>query len=209
MKNFPNPRRFCDFSPNLTKNFAADVLRAGFAIASDCGEPETGDLLAGDYYVRVSETATHKAGEAATVNVPENLGEFVVTYDSNGGTGGVPVDEGVYKGGESATVRGNTGGPSGGPLARAGYSFTLWNTQADGQGADYRPGESLTFVDRDVALYAQWAGKTIKMTWNSQGGSAVPDTSKTYTERAKVAMPESDPAREDYVFDGWFTDPSG
>ncbi|MFD0711821.1 InlB B-repeat-containing protein [Paenibacillus sp. GCM10027626] len=77
---------------------------------------------------------------------------YTVTYNGNGSTGGsVPADSGAYESGETVTVLGNTGN-----LTKSGYTFAGWNTQADGQGADYTA--SKTFViTKDTVLYAKWS----------------------------------------------------
>ena len=38
---------------------------------------------------------------------------------------------------------------------RTGYTFTGWNTKADGSGNTYQPGKEVSWVD-NVTLYAQW-----------------------------------------------------
>ena len=55
-------------------------------------------------------------------------------------------------------------------FARSGYTFTGWNTQADGKGTAYKAGDSFTLTDKDTVLYAQW-GKN--------SGSAGTDKSTT------------------------------
>ena len=40
-------------------------------------------------------------------------------------------------------------------FTRQGYTFTGWNTAADGSGTSYAEGDSL-IVNADVTLYAQW-----------------------------------------------------
>ena len=42
-------------------------------------------------------------------------------------------------------------------FARSGYTFTGWNTQADGKGTAYKAGDSFTLTDKDTVLYAQWS----------------------------------------------------
>ena len=42
-------------------------------------------------------------------------------------------------------------------FARSGYTFTGWNTQADGKGTAYKAGNSFTLTDKDTVLYAQWS----------------------------------------------------
>ncbi len=74
---------------------------------------------------------------------------YYVTYNGNGATGGFVNDVTAYESGQSATVLANA-------FTRTdGYSFTGWNTAADGSGTDYAAGNTIT-MDDDVTLYAQW-----------------------------------------------------
>ncbi len=41
-------------------------------------------------------------------------------------------------------------------FSRNGYTFTGWNTKADGSGAAYGAGDNYTLIDGDNVLYAQW-----------------------------------------------------
>ena len=77
---------------------------------------------------------------------------YTVTYDGNGSTGGsAPVDgNNPYSSGATVTVLGNTGS-----LARTGYSFSGWNTAADGSGTTYSAGGSFTIAS-NTTLYAKW-----------------------------------------------------
>ncbi|NCU27442.1 cell wall-binding protein, partial [Candidatus Nomurabacteria bacterium] len=49
------------------------------------------------------------------------------------------------------TVAGNTG-----TLARTGYTFSGWNTAANGSGITYPVGAELLMGDANVRLYAYW-----------------------------------------------------
>lgn len=42
-------------------------------------------------------------------------------------------------------------------FTRSEYTFTGWNTQADGKGTAYKVGDSFTLTDKDTVLYAQWS----------------------------------------------------
>ena len=42
-------------------------------------------------------------------------------------------------------------------FTRNNYTFTGWNTQADGKGTAYKAGDSFTLTDKDTMLYAQWS----------------------------------------------------
>lgn len=73
-----------------------------------------------------------------------------LSYDANGGTGSMnPVT-----GNEGSTV---TIAESG--FIRSGYTFTGWNTQADGKGTSYKAGDSFTLAGKNTVLYAQWSKK--------------------------------------------------
>ncbi|MCX7775419.1 MAG: InlB B-repeat-containing protein [Spirochaetaceae bacterium] len=78
---------------------------------------------------------------------------YSVLYDANGATSGsVPIDSVEYRKGDTVTVQGNTGN-----LARTGYGFSGWNTNADGTGTAYQAGDTFAMGSADVTLYAQWS----------------------------------------------------
>jgi Alpha-tubulin suppressor and related RCC1 domain-containing proteins len=76
---------------------------------------------------------------------------YTVSYNANNATSGSPPSSGAYFSGESATISGNSGS-----LAKTGYAFVCWNTQADGSGTSYYSGDAMTLSASDVVLYAQW-----------------------------------------------------
>jgi uncharacterized repeat protein (TIGR02543 family) len=73
----------------------------------------------------------------------------------------VPVDNSVYHIEDTVTVLGNVGN-----LEKEGYTFSGWNTEADGSGTGYKAEDKFKMEDNDVILYAQWA-KKITVTANS------------------------------------------
>ncbi len=78
-----------------------------------------------------------------------------VTYDGNGNDGGFPptgYDTGVnyVQTGTSVTVLGNTGG-----YTKTGFTWSGWNTQANGSGTTYMPGQTIV-VEIGTTLYAIW-----------------------------------------------------
>ena len=80
----------------------------------------------------------------------ENITEYHVklTYDANGGEGA--IDSATGAAGKIVTVAQNE-------FTRNNYTFIGWNTQADGKGTAYKPGDSFTLTDKDTMLYAQWS----------------------------------------------------
>ena len=74
---------------------------------------------------------------------------YTVTYDGNGADSGKTTDPTAYTTGEKATVQANG-------FTRSGYTFTGWNTQADGKGMSCKAGDSID-VTGNIVLYAQWS----------------------------------------------------
>lgn len=77
---------------------------------------------------------------------------YTVTYNANGATGGTaPTDANEYLSGAEATVLDNTG-----TLVKIGYRFVGWNTEPDGSGTTYAPGDLLNIGDGNITLFAMW-----------------------------------------------------
>jgi len=94
-------------------------------------------------------------GPASTPSEPspaKSTVKFNVVYDGNGSTAGAaPSDVNSYASGATVTVLGNTG-----DLVRSGYTFSDWNTAANGSGTNYAGGNSFVMGSSNVTLYAQW-----------------------------------------------------
>ncbi len=77
-----------------------------------------------------------------------------VTYNANGATSGtVPSDTYLYGEGGTVTAKTNSG-----TLAKTGgYTFSGWNTKADGTGTDIATSGTFT-ITKDTVLYAKWSG---------------------------------------------------
>ena len=74
---------------------------------------------------------------------------YTVTYDANGGSGTMTDKNSPYAYGAAATVLTNG-------FTRSRYTFTGWNTQADGKGTSCKAGDSID-VTGNIVLYAQWS----------------------------------------------------
>lgn len=94
---------------------------------------------------------------------------YTVTYDGNGADSGKTTDNTAYATGTTATVKANG-------YTRNGYTFTGWNTKADGSGTPYKTGDWITMTS-SVILYAQWTRNS------SHGGD---DDDKYYFAIQKV-----------------------
>ena len=106
------------------------------------------DVVADNDYsftVKTIDASGKKSRTASSASIAANM--HYLQYDANDGTGNVATAYAVN--GTSVTIAYAT------PLSRTGYAFTGWNTQADGTGASYLPGDEYT-LDADATLYAQW-----------------------------------------------------
>lgn len=73
---------------------------------------------------------------------------YTVTYDGNGADSGKTTDNTAYATGAKATVKANG-------YTRDDYTFTGWNTKADGSDKSYAEGDPIEMLG-NVVLYAQW-----------------------------------------------------
>jgi len=133
-----------------------------------------------------------------------SLPTYNVVYNADlAESGSVPIDAQNYLEDSSVTVQGNTGG-----LTRVGYSFSCWNTSADGNGVDYTIGQSFTMGTSDVDLYAQWI-PVYTVTYHAEDADSgsVPVDSNYYPESvsATVIGNTGNLIRAGYFFDGWNT----
>jgi 6-phosphogluconolactonase len=95
-------------------------------------------------------------GGGGSAAPPPTTATYTVTYLGNGNTSGsVPIDSASYAQGTAVTLLGNTGS-----LARTGYAFAGWNTQANGGGTSYATGSSCTMGVANLTFYAQWTAST-------------------------------------------------
>jgi uncharacterized repeat protein (TIGR02543 family) len=110
-----------------------------------------------------------------------------VTYNDNGATGGnVPIDAASYVAGATVTVLGNSGS-----LVKTGYTFTSWNTAANGSGTPRAAGTSMTMGSANVILYAIWTLiPTYSVAYNGNGsdGGAVPVDGASYPAGGTVTV---------------------
>ncbi|HLX78142.1 MAG TPA: InlB B-repeat-containing protein [Acidimicrobiales bacterium] len=117
-----------------------------------------------------------------------------VTFNANGGSGSM----GPESDNAAAALT-----PNG--FTRAGYTFTGWNTAANGSGTAYGDGATYSFIS-SVTLYAQWLADTFTVTFNANGGSG---SMAAQSANAPSALAGNGFTRSGYTFTGWNTAPNG
>jgi len=125
--------------------------------------------------------------------------KVIVSFTINGGTGTTPDPQTVAIG-TGITL------PDGSGLSRTGYTFTGWNTNADGTGTNYAAGSSYTPTE-NITLYAQW---TSVVTFDINGGTGTTPAAQTAVIGSGITLPdESGLSRTGYTFSGWNTKADG
>lgn len=122
--------------------------------------------------------------------------KHTVKFNSNGGDGGQTMADQTFTYDAAQTLKANV-------FTKTGYTFTGWNTQANGEGTPYTNQQSISDLTSDIELFAQWEigkfqytlGQTegIDTSFGTQPGAY--DFGTTITLNAK--------ANNGYSFLGW------
>jgi uncharacterized repeat protein (TIGR02543 family) len=132
--------------------------------------------------------------------------KFTITYNGNGNTGGTAPAEASYYIGESATISGV------GSLVKDNYTFTGWNTAADGSGTAYAAGANFPATANTI-LYAQWIENpkyTVSYNGNGNTTGTVPvDPGNRYVNTSVTAAGAGSLSKTSYTFAGWNTAADG
>ena len=137
-----------------------------------------------------------------TFNVATGATNYTITYNGNNKTSGsVPSNT---TGNGSVNLATNSG-----TLARTGYMFNGWNTQANGQGTHYAVGVSYNLT-ADVTLYAEWVANTYTITYNGNNKTSGSVPSNT-TGNGSVTLENNSGtlAKTGYTLTGWNTQADG
>ncbi|MGN0982285.1 MAG: InlB B-repeat-containing protein, partial [Candidatus Limivicinus sp.] len=122
----------------------------------------------------------------------------VITFNKNDGSGTTVTQTVPY--GESATLNANS-------FTRTGYTFTGWNTKADGTGTAYNDGADVT-LHGNTTLYAQWTINTYSFSFDANGGTgSMSSGSAAYGENIQLSSNAF--TRPKYTFTGWNTKANG
>lgn len=145
-----------------------------------------------------------------------NEGSYTLTYDANNGEINTPtlLDARRYAGGTKAKM---TEIPTDWAVPENSKGFLCWNTEADGTGTDYYPGNEFVMPEEDVILYAKWTQKrkTI-LTYDYNGGmengqekAADVVEIENPNERYIIDNDCAEVTKRGYYFAGWSTSADG
>ena len=117
---------------------------------------------------------------------PEPPAAYTVKFDPNGGGG--QMDDASVNVGDKLTL------PECGFTPPLGKVFDKWDKGA--------PGEEIE-VDGDMTVTAQWKSAVYTVTFDSKGGSEVPEQ---FVEYGGKATEPDEPTRSGFNFDTWYSD---
>ncbi|HEX2960107.1 MAG TPA: InlB B-repeat-containing protein [Chitinispirillaceae bacterium] len=128
---------------------------------------------------------------------------YNVTYDLNGGTGSVPVDENVYAKDETVIVKAGTG------LTRTNFAFGGWGLNPTENTKVYTANETMKTGEGNLTLYAVW-NQLYTVSYNSSGSGTAPEGGK-YAQGVEVVIAGNTGAlvNTGYEFAGWNTTVNG
>lgn len=123
--------------------------------------------------------------------------QYTINYNGNGATSGLNYQATVtYDSDKIAAIT-----ASGHAFSNGNKPFIEWNTQSNGTGTKYYPGDDVPATN--LTLYAIW-GYTV--TYDANDGIVDP-TSISVSPVDSVTLPT--PSRTGYTFNGWYTASSG
>lgn len=155
-------------------------------------------------------TTTANTGNAVTtVTISANTTVYArwianVTYDPNGATvGTAPTDGTSYQPGATVTAASNPGSPN--TMTRTGYTFSGWNTSANGTGTAYQAGDTFP-MNGTTQLFAQWRS-SVTYNANTPTTGTAPTDNTSYAPGATITIlgNTGNLALTNYVFGGWNT----
>lgn len=91
-------------------------------------------------------------------------------------------------------------------FTREDYTFTGWNTKADGTGTTYADKDTVNFAE-DTVLYAQWTQNPV-ITFDANGGEGIM-AAQTVKPNEAAKLNANVFTRADYDFSGWNTAADG
>ncbi len=128
----------------------------------------------------------------------QQTASYSASFSANGGSGSIADSSGIS--GTTIVL------PSGSLLSDTGYTFSGWNTSADGEGSAYQAGESYDLT-ADVTFYAQWTPDQYIVSFDADGGVVSPASATFVVGGPALTLPT--PTQAGAIFSGWYTSMTG
>ena len=184
-----NPSSYTEGCLPITLENAA---RSGYQFAGWYSEPEflsEVTVVGGDMHTDITLYAKWTANTYS-----------VKFYGNEATSGSMATQKMTYE--KSAALAKNA-------FKRTGYTFTGWNTKADGSGTAYSNGQSVKNLSSKnkatVKLYACWKVYSYTITYELDGGKNSSKNPESY-KITSSAITLAEPTRGGYKFAGWYSD---
>lgn len=184
---------------------------------SNSGWSTSNQILIGTYTKKYTKTKSRQTGYFSTrfsgIEYGGGTGEdhtvsftipalalYTISYDANGGSD-APKSQSYYYGTDSTVSEVIP--------VKAGYTFTEWNTQKDGNGKTYQPGAKWSGTTaNNTTLYAQWEAKEYRISYEPNGGTGEMQPEKAIYG-SEYSIKENAFTRDHYSFTEWNTKSDG
>ena len=189
-----------DVAKNLTAN---GFSKSGYHFS---GWNTKADGSGTSYYDKQSvKNLTATDGGTVTLYAQWSTNSYTIAFDGNGNTGGITSSMTMkFDVAKNLNKNGYT---------RTGYTFSKWNTKANGSGTNYTNQQSvknLTTVNGGIFyLYAQWTPNTYTIKFNGNGATSGSTASMSMTYDVAKNLTANGFKKTGYIFDGWNTNSSG
>ena len=125
---------------------------------------------------------------------------YSVSYNGNGSTSGSTASQ-TKTHGVTLQLRNNG-------YSRTGYTFSKWNTQANGKGTNYNAGANYT-ANAAATMYAQWTVNTYKVRFNGNGSTGGSMSDQNFTYGTAQNLTANGFSKTGHTFAGWATSADG
>ena len=184
---FTNGTTVILYGPGYPEDNTYALTRVGYTFSGWMYDSKT--YQPGNSFIMPAEDVTLVAEWTAN--------KYIITFNSNGGTGSMNDQPFTYD--ETKNLTANT-------FTKEGYKFIGWSKTTDGSVdyADQASVSNLTSENKaEVTLYAKWTANQYTISFNSNGGSAVASITANY---ATAVSKPNNPTKEGYEFAGWHSD---
>ncbi len=145
----------------------------------------------------INEEAYHESNKNSIRFIGNNAAVYNIYYNENITGGGISKALGLIN--EPTLIQGCS-------LTQEQYYFTGWNTEADGSGTSYAPGDTVTCYS-NLTLYAQWAKKKC-LTFKANGGKGE-DSFQLFIPNTPIQLEMATFYKPGYQLFGWNTESDG
>ena len=155
----------------------------------------------GSSYIALLTNGATSSGSSCSGALAETVGiGNIITYNANSATSGTVPNEAIVPGGTALTAATNTG-----TLARTNYTFSGWNTAANGSGTTYAVGSTTFIPTANTTLYAQW-NSTITYNANGATSGTAPIATTAKGDASNTTLQSKGTlVRTGFNFSGWNT----